>query len=254
MNVVELPGTEGAARAAADLLARAAAERPEGVLGLPTGRTMIPFYAELARRHERGELDLSRARGFNVDELLLPPEHPASFRSFMERHAWERIGLPRERCDIPDPSSASSGDPEAECARYDRAIEAAGGFDLVFLGVGADGHVAYNLPGPAHHRTHVVEVPRPVADTLPGPGVPEALRPLRAITIGFGPLLTARHLVLLATTEEKAEAVHHLLEGPETDRWPCTHLREHPRFDVLVTPEALRKVAAERPVAVGATP
>lgn len=243
MNVVEIAGPEPAARAAADLLARAVAERPERVLGLPTGRTMIPFYTDLARRHERGELDLSRSRGFNVDELLLPPEHPASFHSFMERHAWERIGLPRERCDIPDPTA----DPLTECLRYDRAIEAAGGFDLVFLGVGADGHVAYNLPGPVHHPTHVVEVPPEVADTLPGPGVPEALRPLRAITIGFGPLLTARHLVLLATTEEKAEAVHRLLEGPETDRWPCTHLRDHPRFDVLVTPEALRGMETAAP-------
>lgn len=252
MNVVELPAPESVARTAADLLARAVAERPERVLGLPTGRTMIPFYAELARRHERGELDLSRSRGFNVDELLLPPEHPASFRSFMERHAWERIGLPRERCDIPDPSSDPSGDPETECARYDRAIEAAGGFDLVFLGLGADGHVAYNLPGPVHDRTHVVEVPPEVADTLPGPAVPEALRPLRAITIGFGPLLTARHLVLLATTEEKAEAVHHLLEGPRDPRWPCTHLRDHPRFNVLVTPEALRGLAAETAAPAGA--
>lgn len=245
MNVVEIPGPESAAKAAADRLARALAERPDLVLGLPTGRTMVPFYAELARRHERGELDLSRARGFNVDELLLPPEHPASFRSFMERHAWERIGLPRERCDIPDPSSDPSGDPAAECGRYDRAIEAAGGLDLVFLGVGADGHVAYNLPGPPHDRTHVVEVPPQVADTLPGPGVPDALRPLRAITVGFGPLLSAGRIVLLATTEEKAEAIHRLLEGPETDRWPCTHLRSHPRFDVLVTPEALRGVEEE---------
>jgi glucosamine-6-phosphate deaminase len=240
VNLMELPSPEAVARAAADRLARTVEEDPAVVLGLPTGRTMIPFYAELARRHQRGEIDLSRARGFNIDELLLPPGHPASFRSFMERHAWERIGLPRERCDIPDAAAALAGGLEEECRRYDRALETAGGLGLLFLGIGADGHVAYNLPGPPRGRTHVVEVPAVVADTLPGPGVPEALRTLRAITVGFDALRSARRIVLLATTAEKAPALRALLEGPEDPTWPCTHLRDHPRFDVLVTPEALR--------------
>jgi glucosamine-6-phosphate deaminase len=242
VNLLELPSPEAVARAAADRLGRALEASPELVLGLPTGRTMVPFYAELARRHRDGALDLANARGFNIDELLLPPGHPASFRSFMERHAWERIGLPRERCHIPDAAAALAGGAgtQAECARYDRAIEAAGGFGLLFLGIGADGHVAYNLPGPPRGRSHVVEVPATVADTLPGPGVPDALRPLRAITVGLDALRSARRIVLLATTAEKAAALHALLEGPEDPAWPCTHLRDHPRFDVLVTPEALR--------------
>ena len=244
MNLLELTSPEAVARAAADRLEHDVARNPGLVLGLPTGRTMIPFYAELARRHREGTIDLSDARGFNVDELLLPPGHPASFRSFMERHAWERIGLPRERCDIPDAAAALAGGLEEECGRYDRAIEAAGGLGLLFLGIGADGHVAYNLPGPPRGRTHVVEVPAAVADTLPGPGVPEALRPLRAITVGFDALRSARGIVLLATTAEKAPALRALLEGPEDPAWPCTHLRDHPRFDVLVTPEALRSSEA----------
>lgn len=246
MNVLEHGGPDAAARAAADRLARAVAEDPEIVLGLPTGRTMVPFYAELARRHQRGELDLSRARAFNLDELILPPGHAASFHSFMDWHAWEKIGLPRERCEIPDPTA----EPEAECARYDRAIEEAGGLDLVFLGLGADGHVAYNLPGEVHRRTHVVEVPAAVADTL---GLPESQRPLRAITVGFDPLWNASHLVLLATTEEKAEAVDALLDGPEDPQWPCTRLRRHPRFDVLLTLEALhgRDVKPAAPASAG---
>lgn len=230
MNLHTIHGREDAAAAAADLLARAAAAKPDLVLGLPTGRTMVPFYAELARRHRGGTLDLGRARGFNLDELLLPPGHPATFRAFMERHAWGPTGLDRARCDIPNPAA----DPAAECARYDRALAAAGRLDLAILGVGADGHVAYNLPGPRHDGTHVVEVPPEVAATLAPPVAP----PLGAITMGFGPLCEARHLILVATTAEKQAAIRALLEGPEDPAWPCSLLRRHPRFDLFLTPQA----------------
>jgi glucosamine-6-phosphate deaminase len=242
MKVLRLESPEAVARAAADVLAteasRSRAAGRELVLGLPTGRTMVPFYDELARRHRRRrqpqareELDLSRARGLNLDELLLPVDHPASFHAFMARHAWERIGLDRVRCDIPDPAA----DPAAECARYDRAIAAAGGLDLAILGIGADGHVAYNLPGDTRQRTHLIVVPPEVADTL---DVPAACRPLRAITMGFAPLRRARRLILLATTPEKARAVRALVEGPEDPAWPASLLRRHPRFDVLLIPAA----------------
>lgn len=239
MKVRVLETAEAVAEAAADVLERTAGRKPGLVLGLPTGRTMIPFYDEVARRHRAGRLDLSRARGFNVDELLLPPEHPASFHSFMARHAWERIGLPREHCDIPDPTA----DPTAEGARYDRAVAAAGGFDLLYLGLGADGHVAYNLPGEPYEEAHVIQVPAEVADTL---DVPTPLRPLRAITLGLAPLRGARQVVLLATTSDKARAVRALVEGPESRDWPCTHLRDHPRFHVLLTPQAARELRGAR--------
>jgi glucosamine-6-phosphate deaminase len=230
MRIHTLESAPEAAAAAADVLVRAAAADPELVLGLPTGRTMVPFYAELARRHRAGDADLSRARGFNLDELLLPPDHPASFRAFMERHAWGRTGLDPGRAEIPDPAA----DPAAECARYDRALAAAGPLDLVVLGVGADGHVAYNLPGPVHEETHVVEMPPEVAATLRPPVAP----PLRAITMGFAPLRTARRLLLLAATADKRRAVEALLDGPLDPAWPCSLLRGHPSFDLFLTPDA----------------
>lgn len=235
MRVRTLATAAGVARTAAEILARAVRHDPGLTLGLATGRTMVPFYAALARRHARGELNLTRARVFNLDELLLPPEHPASFHTFMRQHAWGRTGLRRERCHIPDPTA----EPEAECRRYDRAVAAAGGLDLVFLGVGADGHVAYNLPGDAREEAHVVQVPGAVADTL---RVPASFRPLRAITLGLGPLRRAGHLVLLATTAEKARAVRALVHGPDVPAWPCSLLHRHPRLDVLLTPAAAQSL------------
>lgn len=215
------------ARAAADLLAEAVAQRPALVLALPTGRTPIPFYRELARRDEQGRISLRQARGFNLDELVLPREDPRSFHAFMAQHVWVHTGLRRDRCDIPD---GQAPDLEAECRRYEEAIAAAGGIDLALLGVGVDGHVAYNMPGPVTLPTHVVRLPDGLAASL---GLPPASWPLRAITMGIGTIRAARALVVLATGESKAGAVRALLQGPEDPDWPCSFLGAHPRLEVL---------------------
>lgn len=222
------------ALAAADAVAAAARENPGIVLALPTGRTPIPMYDELARRHAAGELDLTRARGFNLDEICLPREDPRTFHSFMEKHAWGRIGLARERCDIPD---GEAPDLEAECRRYEAAIAAAGGLDLAILGVGEDGHIAYNMPGDVTPRTHVTRLPDGLAASL---GVPPEHRPLRAITMGVGTIGAARRVLVLATGEHKSTAVKRLVRGPEDPQWPCSFLCGHVEVELLADTGAAR--------------
>lgn len=192
---------------------------------------MLPLYAELARRRRVGVLDLAATRAFNLDELVLPADHPATFRAVMERLVWEPLGFDRQRCAIPDGAAA---DPAAECGRYDQALTAAGGLDLALLGVGADGHVAYNLPGAPIETTHLVTLPEALAEQL---AVPAAWRPLRAITLGLGALRGARRLLLLATTADKREAIARLVAGPADARWPCSLLCDHPDLELLLTPE-----------------
>lgn len=227
MKVTALSDPKAVARRAADVLAEVVAENRAATLGLPTGNTVVPLYAELRRRHEAGELDLSKVRALNVDELALPPEHPASFARYMAEHAWEHIGLDRERCDIP----VGDGDLEAECRRYDALLAEAGPFDLLLLGIGVDGHLAYNLPGPPEGGTHVVELGDALARSL---GVAQEERPLRAITIGFDPMHAARRVVILATGHRKADAVRALLHGPKSQDWPATLLRDHPRLELVL--------------------
>jgi glucosamine-6-phosphate deaminase len=220
------------AQAAADLLADAVRAKPDLVVAFPTGNTPIPMYAELARRHAAGAIDLSHARAFNLDELALPAEDPRTFHSFMETHAWERIGLRRERCDIPD---GAAPDLEAECLRYEEAIVAAGGLDLALLGVGVDGHVAYNMPGPIVMPTHVTLLPDALAASL---DVPAADWPLRAITMGSGTFRAARRIVVLATGASKVTACVKLVRGPRDPQWPCSFLAGHPSVDLLADPGA----------------
>jgi len=228
------------ARHAAGLVNAAAVAQPDLVLGLPTGRTAIPFYDDLARRHCAGELDLADAWAINVDELVLPEDHPSSFRTFMERHGWRRIGLDRSRCEIPRAHCETTAQLQAECRRYDAVVEKAGGLDLVVLGVGTDGHVAYNLPGIQQLETHPVELPDALAEQL---DVPPLWRPPRAITLGFGALRGARQVLLMASGVAKATAVRALVEGPVDPQWPCTLLRTHPHFTVLVDRDAATQLA-----------
>jgi glucosamine-6-phosphate deaminase len=228
---------ELAVQRAGDVIAQAVqGRRHASTLALPTGRTMVPLYRDLARRVTSGRLDLSGARTFNLDELVLPLPHPASFASYMLEHAWSPLGIDASRRDIPRPHSTASADLAAECARYDAAVAAAGPFDLAVVGVGADGHVAYNLPGQVAEETHVVTLPDPIADAA---GIARAERPLRAITLGMGPLRASRRLLMLATSTDKAAAVRALIDGPEADRWPCSLLRRHRDFDLVVTSELM---------------
>jgi glucosamine-6-phosphate deaminase len=227
-----LAGPEAVARAVAEGVAAAAAAKPDVVLALPTGRTPIPLYDELAARCARGECNLARARGFNLDELVLPRSDPRTFRSFMEQHAWGRTGLRRDRCDIPD---GDAPDLAAECRRYEAAIAAAGGLDLALLGVGVDGHVAYNMPGPISLPTHVVRLPDGLAASLQ---VPPESWPLRAITMGIGTIRGARSIRVIATGARKATAVKALVRGPENPDWPCSFLQSHPDIEVLMDPAA----------------
>jgi glucosamine-6-phosphate deaminase len=222
--------------AAADEVAAAAGERPDLVLALPTGRTPVPLYDELSLRHARGWRGLAQARGFNLDELVLPEGDPRTFRVFMERHAWGHTGLRRDRCDIPNGSARNL---EGECRRYEQAIGAAGGLDLAVLGVGADGHVAYNMPGPVTLPTHVVRLPDGLAASL---GVPPEDWPLRAITMGIGTVRQARRIVVMAMGETKANAVRALVHGPEDPEWPCSFLGAHPNIEVLLDPTAAARL------------
>jgi glucosamine-6-phosphate deaminase len=236
VRVRVLPDAAAVAQAAADAVGEAVRADPDLVLALPTGRTPIPLYDELARRHAERAIDLSRARGFNLDELAMPRSDPRTFYSFMERHAWGRTGLSRERCDIPD---GSARDLDAECRRYEAAIAAAGGLDLALLGVGIDGHVAYNMPGPLQLPTHVTRLPDGLAASL---GVPPEDWPLRAITMGIGTIRAARRILVLATGESKATAVRLLVHGPDDPQWPCSFLSRHDHIELLADPGAARSL------------
>lgn len=238
MEVVVLPDAQRIAEMAADTLQALLAHRPDAALGLATGSSPSPLYEELVRRHAAGQVSFARAQVFLLDEYVgLSPDHPAAYRAVIRREFADRVDLPPESVHGPD---GNAEDLAAACADYEAQIVAAGGVDLQILGIGTDGHIAFNEPGSSlASRTRL--------KTLTGQtradnarffgGDPDAV-PRHCLTQGLGTISQARHVLLVAVGAGKAEAVHQLVEGPVSARWPATILQMHPHVSVLLDPAA----------------
>lgn len=222
------------AAALARRVALAMRERPDLVLGLPTGRTPIATYAELTRLHAQGGADVSRVTTFNLDEFAgVAPSHPGSFRTFMERHLFARLGLRPDQIHF---LNGTAPDLDAECERYEAAIEEAGGIDLQLLGIGSNGHIGFNEPGEQlAARTHRVKLAdstrRDNAALFEGD---PAQVPREALSMGMGTILKAGALVLIATGARKARCVEQAVHGPLTTRLPASFLQVHRQVELYL--------------------
>lgn len=221
-----------AAAAAAAAVARRLEEAPDSVLMMPTGDTMLAMYRELVGLHERGGVSFARASIFNLDEYLgLSAKHPASFASYMRENFFSRVDAEPERTRIPD---GATRDPARECESYEREMQAAGGVDLCLLGIGKNGHVGFNEPGaPFSSRTRVVRLSESTREAN-GAGFPGGLSPEKALTAGVGTILDSREILLLATGEDKAEAVAASVEGRVSEEVPASALQGHPACAFLL--------------------
>jgi len=229
MRVVIEPSREAASAIAARLVVSRVAREPASVLALAAGSTMVPVYAAVAARCAEERTTFARARVFDLDEYVgLAPRDPRSFRHFVERELGSKVGLPIASHAAPD---ALAENLEAECARYEAAIEAAGGLDLAVLGLGRNGHIAFNEPGCSLAARTRVEVLMRVE--LSGNDHREAL-PRVAITMGIGTILAARSCLVVAFGAEKERAVAEMIEGPITSYVPASALQLHPDVTVVL--------------------
>lgn len=221
-------------RQAADAADDAIRLKPGVTLGLPTGNTPLGMYQELVRRHREEGLDFSRVRTFNLDEYLgLSPDHAGSYHTYMRRYFFDHVNVPAENIHIPDGSPGV--DAEAESASYERAIDGAGGIDLLIVGIGANGHIAFNEPGSSSKsRTRVVELaPETIANARKH-FENELEIPLTAITMGLGTILEARRILLLASGPDKSDVVNRALRGPVSESVPASVLQLHSEVVVIL--------------------
>jgi glucosamine-6-phosphate deaminase len=238
MEVVICESPADGARRAADAIAELVARRPAAVLGLATGGTPEPVYEELARRPA---VDFSQVSAFLLDEYLgLPADDPASYRRVIERQVVAPLGIATGRVHGLD---AATDDPPRACAEYESAIAAHGGVDLQLLGIGTDGHIGFNEPGSSlGSRTRIKTLTdRTRVDNARFFGGHIDAVPRHVLTQGIGTIREARHLLLLAWGEAKAEAIGRCVEGPITASVPATALQLHPHATVIV----------DRPAAAG---
>ena len=217
-----------------ELLADRTPRRGRPVLGLATGETMRGLFAELIRLAEAGSLDLAGVRTFNLDEYLgSPAGSPASFRAWMSERLFRAAGLDPAQAAFPE-LLASDADERAASARYEREIAASGGIDLQLLGIGRNGHLAFNEPGSTRtSRTRPVELAAETREDAERAFARHGLPvPERALTMGVATILEARRLRLLAFGAGKAAIVRAALEGPVGPRVPASFVREHPDCDI----------------------
>lgn len=239
---------------AGELYARCVADlikgKPDAVLGLATGSSPLAAYRHLAAMVKAEDIDVSKVRGFALDEYIgLPLTHPESYHSTIHRTVVEPLGLDPEKVHVPgdvlDGAPLEDGERIAHAGpAYDAAIEAAGGIDVQILGIGTDGHVGFNEPGSSLASGTRVK-------TLAEQTRIDNARffdndinqvPTHCITQGIGTIMKARHLVLLAFGAGKAEAVAETVEGGISSFCPASALQMHPHATIIVDEEAASRL------------
>ena len=198
------------------------------VLGLATGVSQVPLYRELVRLHREDGLSFVDVTTLNLDEYWpIEPAAPQSFRAFMHEHLFDRVDLDPARCHVPSGTVDEAG-AAAHAAEYEAKIEACGGIDLQYLGIGRNGHIGFNEPGSARDsRTRLVDLAKTTRlDAQPAFGNANDV-PRHAITMGLATILSAKRVRLLAFGEAKARAVFRCFGGPVDALLPASLLQEH---------------------------
>lgn len=242
MQVQVYKTAEKACRAAAMLFAAQITKKPDSVLGLATGSSPVPCYRDLVAMHQQGLLDFSKVTTFNLDEYCgIDYANPCSYHAFMDENLFSHVNVRREAIHLPD--AASAGDDGAAGRAYDAAIEAAGGIDLQLLGIGCNGHIGFNEPADVFtYGTHIVDLSENTIHANARFFHSEAEVPRKAISMGIGNIMACRSVVLIATGENKADAVCRSVRGPVDPQVPASILRTHPSVLFLLDEAAASKL------------
>jgi glucosamine-6-phosphate deaminase len=203
------------------------------VLGLPTGSSPVGTYENLVRLHRQGAVSFANVVTFNMDEYVgIPEDHPESYHTFMWKHLFRHIDIPKENVNILD---GTASDLDAVCDAYEEKIESCGGIELFLGGIGADGHIAFNEPGSSlSSRTRVKTL---TEDTIIANSRffdnDAAKVPKTAVTVGVGTVLDAREVVILVSGHTKARALQNVVEEGVNHMWTVSALQMHPQGMII---------------------
>lgn len=226
------------AKKAAQQYVKLLQSKPNAVLGGATGSTPLGLYAELARLNKEGVITFKDVKTFNLDEYVgLDGSHDQSYRYFMNKNLFENIDIDINNTHVPD------GINTEKAASYDDEIKAAGGIDLQILGIGVDGHIAFDEPGtPLDSVTHVVELEQNTREVNSRffNSIDEV--PTHAVTMGIKTIMNARSIILMAIGSSKADIVKAFIEGPITTEVPASILQLHPDCTIYLDEKAAAKL------------
>ena len=210
--------------------------KPNSVLGLATGTSPLKVYADMIKANKEGKVSFKDCATFNLDEYIgLEGTHNQSYRYFMNDNLFNHIDIDKARTHV----LKGVGDYEAYMRQYDDEIASFGGIDLQILGIGSDGHIAFNEPGtPFDSLTHIAELTESTIKDNSRLFNDISEVPTKAVTMGLKSIMNARKIVLNATGKNKAKAIYNLLKGPKTEEVPCSILQDHPDCTIYCDEEA----------------
>ncbi|RPI61970.1 MAG: glucosamine-6-phosphate deaminase [Planctomycetaceae bacterium] len=233
MEVIISKTYDAMCKEAAEIVAQIVNTKPDAVLGLATGSTPLGLYKELARMHREEGLDFAQVTTFNLDEYVgLHPNHEQSYHYFMNENFFKHVNIPSRNIHIP---SGTTSNYAAFCEWYEQRIEDCGGIDVQILGIGSDGHIAFNEPTSSlGSRTRIKTLAKQTIDDNARFFAKASDVPVYAITMGVGTILEARKLVLMANGKKKATAVAQAVEGPVTSMCTASALQLHEDATVFI--------------------
>lgn len=241
MQIISCLDYADMSRKAARIIAAQVQLKPRSVLGLATGSTPIGTYKELIRFHQDEELDFSKVITVNLDEYYgLSPEHEQSYHYFMCQNLFKHINISPENTHVPDGLTL---DVSRTCKEYDSMVASLGGTDIQLLGIGDNGHIAFNEPHTFFFaQTHLVNLNEETIKANARFFASESEVPRQAITMGMRSILSAKRILLLASGSKKAEAIAQMINGPIDPQLPASILQLHPNVMVIADKGALALV------------
>jgi glucosamine-6-phosphate deaminase len=241
MRIILADSTSEAVKTVTTIVMDKISSHPSSVIGLATGRTMEPVYAQLVNEAKEQSLKMDNTFFFMLDEYLdIDESHPSSFKTYIKNHLKNPLHLHDSQFAFPPTHLVSQG---IAGEHYESLIKEAGGIDLQLLGIGVNGHIGFNEPGSAiDSKTRVVELTESTRAANKS-HFGEGEMPSKALSMGIGSILGAKELVLLATGKSKADAIKYLLNHHDDESCPVTYLKAHSHFTLVLDPEAASKIS-----------
>lgn len=226
MNILVFDNEEQIGVAAGYYMCGQVLQKPDSVLGLATGSTPLKPYKHMIELFKQGAVDFSQVTTFNLDEYCkLDINDKNSYHSFMYENLFNHINIPKENINF---LNGNAEDVEAECKAYEKKIKSHGGIDIQLLGIGSNGHIAFNEPASSFQRwSHVVKLKEStIKDNSRFFNSIEEV-PTHALTMGIGSIMQAKRILIIAIGEKKAKAIKQLIDGNVTPECPASVLQFH---------------------------
>lgn len=236
MKVIVVENYQQIGSRGAEIIADVIQSNPNAVLGLATGTSPIGIYQNLIEMCKQGQISFAGVKTVNLDEYVgLDDNHPQSYRFFMNENLFNHVDINKANTFVPNGVAQNLDD---ECTRYTALVDSLQQ-DLQLLGIGSNGHIAFNEPGtPFDSTTHVVNLTQNTIKDNSRLFDDVSQVPTQALSMGIKNILNAKRILIVANGKNKAQAVLDMLKGPVTEICPASVLQTHPDVTVIVDKDA----------------